>query len=64
MLLERNLFCLYRLIIKTPLLIFLAALALLLFIAFTQLLYLRTLSNTIDLTPALFEYMMQKHQQR
>jgi hypothetical protein len=53
MLLERNLFSIYRLVIKTPKLVFLAAFAFMVFVAFTQIVYIYKINKTLDFSPIL-----------
>ncbi len=64
MLVEQNLFSIYRLILKIPRPLYLAALALTLFVIVTQVIYINTLPQRIDFSQALLDYVIIKHEQR
>lgn len=64
MLLEQNLFSIYRLIIKTPKIIFLLTLIALAFILVTQVIYAVKINRSIDLRSVLKDYIIAKHEQR
>jgi hypothetical protein len=64
MLLEQNLFTIYRLILKIPRPLYLVALALTLFIIVTQIIYINTLPQRIDFSQLLLDYVIEKHEQR
>jgi len=64
MLLEQNLFCIYRIILKIPRAVYLLLAVLLLFVAATQIIYIHKINKTHDFSPLLFDYVMQKHEQR
>jgi hypothetical protein len=50
MFLEQNLFSIYRLIIKTPKIVFISALIFTVFVALTQLTYISQINRTVDLS--------------
>lgn len=64
MLLEQNLFCIYRIILKIPRAVYVLLALLLIFLAATQIIYIHKINKTHDFSPLLFEYVMQKHEQR
>jgi hypothetical protein len=64
MLLEQNLFWVYRLLLKTPRVLYLIALAFLIFVAFSQITYISRANKTIDFSKLLLDYVVQKHEQR
>jgi hypothetical protein len=64
MFLEQNLFSIYRLILKTPKIIFVAALIFAIFVAITQITYVTKTRRALDLSQPLLEYMIKKNEQR
>ncbi len=64
MFLEQNLFSIYRLILKTPRVIFIAALILAIFVAITQISYISKTRRTVDISESLLEYIIKKNDQR
>ena len=64
MLLEQNLFWIYRLILKAPRAVYYLIAIFLLFVAVTQIIYLQKINKTQDFSPLLFEYVKQKHEYR
>lgn len=64
MLLEQNLFWVYRILLKAPRVLYLVALAFTVFVAFSQITYISRVSRTIDFSQLLLDYVIQKHEQR
>lgn len=64
MLVEQNLFNIYRILLKIPRPLYLAVLALALFLVATQVIYITTLPQRIDFSEQIFDYLIKKHEQR
>lgn len=59
--LEQNLYSIYRLFLKIPKTVLIALLGLLLLIAFSQTLNMRSNNKVIDLSDCMFDYIMAQH---
>lgn len=64
MLIEQNLFNIYRLLLKIPRPLYLVPLVIALFLVTTQIIYITTLPQSIDFSQLLFDYLIDKHEQR